>query len=175
MNEIIDETLSSVEQLYSTLIAGGAQRSSNGRSATSERDLELVGQLHDQLDRMVAAIDAVASRSGMSRAHWSPRAAMWNEADAIVFAVDLPDVAEDDIEIKVEPFMLNVRGQRRSPWLAAGCQVTGSDLLVGTFSRSFALAVPVTREHVHAQLANGVLAIRVTTTAPAQPSKISIT
>ncbi|MGE0547485.1 MAG: Hsp20/alpha crystallin family protein [Kofleriaceae bacterium] len=148
MNEIIDETIERVAQLYTTLVGVTTQREPNETSTT---------------------------RPVGSPPSWSPRAAMWNEDGAVVIALDVADVAPEQVAIKVAPFAITVLGERRPPWPTGTRYVAGCELSIGSFSRTFALSTQVTRDYVSARLEAGVLAIRIASGTRAQPSKISIT
>ena len=92
--------------------------------------------------------------------------------DEIVFFADVPGVKQADLEITLDDGVLTVKGQRRyeghnkeKVWLGRA---------YGAFQRSFTLPDTVDPERLSADLADGVLTIRVAQTPKAKPRKITI-
>lgn len=92
--------------------------------------------------------------------------------EEIVFTADVPGVKEEDLEITLDDGVLTIKGQRRY-------QGNGKDKVwlgrsYGSFSRSFTLPDTVDPEHLTADLADGVLTVRVGQQPKAKPRKITI-
>jgi len=92
--------------------------------------------------------------------------------DEIVLTADVPGVKKEDIEITLEDGLLTLKGQRRyeghgkdKVWLGRG---------YGAFERSYTLPDTVDAERLSAELADGVLTIRVPQSPKAKPRKITI-
>ncbi len=92
--------------------------------------------------------------------------------DEIVFVCDVPGLKKDDLEITLEADTLTIKGQRRYEgdendrvWLGRA---------YGSFERSFTLPDVVDPEHMTADLADGVLTIRVPKKPEAKPRRIEI-
>ncbi len=93
--------------------------------------------------------------------------------DEIVFTADVPGVKQEDLEITLDAGVLTIKGQRRY-------QGNGKDKVLlgrsyGSFAKSFTLPDTVDPEHLSADLADGVLTIRVAQQPKAKPRKITIT
>lgn len=92
--------------------------------------------------------------------------------DEIVFTADVPGLKQDDLEITLDDGVLTIKGQRRyegndkdKVWLGRS---------YGTFSKSFNLPDTVDPEKLTADLADGVLTVRVAQQPKSKPRKISI-
>jgi len=92
--------------------------------------------------------------------------------EEIVFTADVPGLKHDDLEITLDDGVLTIKGQRRY-------QGNGKDKVwlgrsYGAFQRSFTLPDTVDPERLSADLADGVLTVRVAQMPKAKPRKISI-
>jgi HSP20 family protein len=92
--------------------------------------------------------------------------------DGLVLTCDVPGTRKEDLEITVENRTLTLKGTRRFD------SEQGEQVLLGrsygSFSRVFALSDDVDVEQLHAELADGVLSVRLPTHPPAAPRKIAI-
>jgi HSP20 family protein len=93
--------------------------------------------------------------------------------DEIVFVADVPGLKQEDVEITLDDGVLTIKGQRRyegnnkdKVWLGRS---------YGSFHRSFTLPETVDPERLTAELADGVLTVRVPQQPKAKPRKIAIT
>jgi HSP20 family protein len=92
--------------------------------------------------------------------------------EEIVFTADVPGLKQEDIEITLDDGVLTIKGQRRY-------QGNGKDKVwlgrsYGSFTRSFTLPDTVDPERLSADLADGVLTVRVAQQPKARPRKITI-
>jgi HSP20 family protein len=92
--------------------------------------------------------------------------------DAVVFVCDVPGVRRDDLEITLENRVLTIRGTRK-PDVAQNEQVM-LGRAYGSFSRSYTLPDSVDDSKLAADLADGVLTIRIPKLAKAKPRRIQI-
>ena len=103
---------------------------------------------------------------------YSPAIDVRATADEIVFVCDVPGLKQDDLEVTVESGTLTIKGQRRyeggekdQVWLGRS---------YGAFERSFTLPDLVNVDDMTADLADGVLTIRVPKKPQAKPRRIQI-
>jgi HSP20 family protein len=90
----------------------------------------------------------------------------------IVFCFDVPGIKREDLEVIVENGTLTVKGERKyeydqneKVWLGRS---------YGAFTRSFQLPDDVDAEKLSAELADGVLTVKVAKHPKAQPRRIPI-
>jgi HSP20 family protein len=98
---------------------------------------------------------------------WTPPIDVYETEDRYVIAAELPGLARDDIELRIEHSRLTIRGQRTDR-AASGGQVLHFHQVErghGAFTRSFEFAAMIEVDGVSADLTNGVL----TVTLPKKP------
>jgi HSP20 family molecular chaperone IbpA len=93
-----------------------------------------------------------------------------NELELLVIA-DLPGVARQDLEIRLEDTELTIEGRRRPA--PAGTPIR-SEYRPADFRRSFALPSGIDREAVDAQLTDGVLRLKLPKAAAVRPRRIEV-
>lgn len=103
---------------------------------------------------------------------FSPAVDLRANEDEIVVTADVPGIELKDLEITLEDSVLTLKGKR-------SFEGNGKDKVwlgrsYGTFTRSFTLPDTVDPERVSADLANGVLTIRVAQQPKVKPRRISI-
>lgn len=92
--------------------------------------------------------------------------------EEIVFTADVPGIKQDDLEITLDDGVLTVKGQRR--YEGNGKDKVWLGRSYGSFTRSFTLPETVDPERLSADLADGVLTIRVAQQPKPKPRKITI-
>lgn len=92
--------------------------------------------------------------------------------EEIVLTADVPGVKHEDIDITLDDGVLTVKGQRKYP--GDGKDKVWLGRSYGAFARSFTLPDTVDPERLSADLADGVLTIRVAQQAKARPRRITI-
>jgi HSP20 family protein len=93
--------------------------------------------------------------------------------DAIVFVADVPGIKQEDLEVTLDDGVLTIKGQRR--YEGTGKEKVWLGRSYGAFQRSFTLPETVDPEKLTADLADGVLTVRVAQLPRAKPRRISIT
>ena len=102
----------------------------------------------------------VAAGAGESPAGpWSPPVDIFETHDRIVLRVDLPGVARDEFELRVEEGVLVLRGHRRSPGEVRPEDMHQAERPHGPFMRSFSLPQGIDQVGIRAAHRNGVLEI----------------
>jgi HSP20 family protein len=90
----------------------------------------------------------------------------------LVFVCDVPGVKQDDLEVTLENHVLTIKGIRKFEGKEDEQVMLGR--AYGPFSRSYTLPDYVDEEKLAAQLADGVLTVRIPKQARAKPRKIPI-
>jgi HSP20 family protein len=105
---------------------------------------------------------------GTRLADWlTPAAEASQNGDAYRIAVELPGVAEDDINVTVEDGVLQIRGEKKSEREEKGDTWYFSERQFGSFSRSFRLPTDTDAGGIKAEMKDGVL----TLTVPKKPTQ----
>ena len=91
--------------------------------------------------------------------------------DELVFVCDVPGVRRDDLEILVEGGVLTIKGTRRPPTSADRAI---SERAFGAFASRYTLPDYVDPERISADLADGVLTVKVPKQPKAKPRRIQI-
>jgi HSP20 family protein len=114
--------------------------------------------IFDALERSIA---------GSSR--W-PQVDIEDTDDETILIADLPGMREDDVEVTVKAPKLIVRGERKP----ADARYVTRQRFHGSFERIFELGEAYDLDRVDANLADGVLTIRLAKAARAKPRRIKL-
>jgi len=90
----------------------------------------------------------------------------------VALVCDVPGVRQEDLEITLANRVLTIKGKRRFESSETEQVMLGRSY--GSFSRSYALPDALDDEKLAADLADGVLTIRIPKLPKAQPRKIQI-
>lgn len=111
---------------------------------------------------------------GVSGRAWLPPVDVREKDDALMFAVELPGLSKEDVDITLENNVLTIAGERKFEKEAKGEEYHRLERSYGHFTRSFTLPSSVRTDKVDANFDNGVLHIRLPKQESAKPKKISI-
>ncbi len=100
-----------------------------------------------------------------------PAADIWETEDQVILRLDMPGVAKDGVEVKVERDTLNIHG--KAPAAPAGTALY-CEQRVGDFQRQFTLSEDLDRESIDAEMDAGVLTIRIGKAEQVKPRTIQI-
>ena len=99
---------------------------------------------------------------GARLAEWiAPLAEASGNEDHYKITVELPGVAEDDIDLNVEDGVVTLKGQKRTEREESGDTWFFCERQYGSFSRSFRLPPDADPKGVNAALKDGVLTISI--------------
>jgi HSP20 family protein len=132
-----------------------------------------MASLENRLNRLFnEAGGPFASTEGVGP--WLPPVDVVEEQDRLVFRAEIPGVAKDDIDVKVENGTLILRGEKKQEKEIETQTAHRVERFYGTFSRSFVLPTSINADGIQARYKDGVLEIVLPKTAEAKPRKISI-
>lgn len=115
------------------------------------------------------------NREGTSlRSGFAPAVDIFEEKDAIFVKAELPGIKADDIHINVENDVLTLHGERKLEREDTRDGYHRIERSYGTFTRSFALPKTVDADRVEAEMADGVLTLRIPKKAAAEPRRVSV-
>jgi HSP20 family protein len=97
-----------------------------------------------------------------------------NAHQEIVLKAELPGIAREDIDLRVENNTLTLRGERKRDTEVKQEQYHRVERAYGAFSRSFSLPSRIDTEKVRAEFKDGVLAITLPVKAEARPRQIEV-
>lgn len=130
-----------------------------------------VSAVHNELSRFM---NGLFEGNGRATQSWVPTLDAWETDEALVYAFDLPGVAQDKISVEVEDGTLTVTAERERSAEASRDQFHRLERRHGAFSRTVGLPQGVTEDAIKASYKDGVLEIRVPKPEQAKPKKIAI-
>lgn len=104
----------------------------------------------------------------------TPRVDVLEDDTGITLLADMPGVAKEALEIKVESDTLLIEGMVSSATPQA-MEATYAEVRVPRYRRSFTLSRELDAGRIDAQLKDGVLKLRIPKHEQAQPRRISVT
>jgi len=105
---------------------------------------------------------------------WVPALDVWETDSDVVYAFDLPGIAEDKISIEVKDDTLTVSAERERTEETSDDRYYRFERRHGSFSRAVGLPQGVDEGQISASYRNGVLEIRVPKPAEQKPRKIEL-
>ena len=136
-----------------------------------------LSQMQDRINRIFG--DAYTRRFDSDdltqRGEWLPPVDIYENAhQEIVLKAELPGIAREDIDLRVENNTLTLRGERKREADVKTEQYHRVERSYGSFSRSFALPTRIDTEKVRAEFKDGVLTIALPVKAEAKPRQIEV-
>lgn len=135
-----------------------------------------LAQMQDRINRIFG--DAFTRRYDddvMQRGEWAPPVDIFENGDQeIVLRAELPGVAKEDIDVRVENNTLTLRGERKRETEVKQEQYHRVERVYGAFSRSFSLPSRIDSDKVRADFKDGVLTITLPVREEAKPRQISV-
>jgi HSP20 family protein len=111
-----------------------------------------------QLKQMFESVQA-AKQQQMQQVAWIPRASVFTSDSNVLFQVEIPGVAKEELSVTIAGGELVVRGQRRQPCGDSTMRPVVVEQAWGTFERRFPAPPWCNPDKVHAKYAHGVLEI----------------
>lgn len=105
---------------------------------------------------------------------WAPSVDIYETENELVIKADLPEVAEKDIDVRVENSTLTVRGERKLDQKVKEENYLRMERPYGFFSRSFSLPNTVNTEQIQAQYNDGVLMVTLPKRSESKPKQVRI-
>jgi HSP20 family molecular chaperone IbpA len=104
---------------------------------------------------------------------YSPYTDIYETSDAVIVTMEVPGVEKSAIDIRLEKNVLTVTGNIDSRKYE-GLEPIYSEYNVGNFVRSFTLSTKINSEGIEANVADGVLTVRLPKAAEAVARRIEI-
>ena len=111
-----------------------------------------------------------------TRGAWVPAVDIYEtDTHTLVLKVELPDVAREDIDLRVENNTLTITGQKQRDKDVKEEQYHRIERTFGAFSRTFTLPPTVDAGKIGAEFKNGVLSVTLPLREEAKPRQIQVT
>lgn len=107
-------------------------------------------------------------------AAWAPPVDISETPDQLVFQVELPGFAQEDLKLRAENGVLTLEGERKFEKETERKAYHRVERAYGRFVRAFSLPVNVDAEKITASLVDGVLTIELPKREEAKPKSIPI-
>jgi HSP20 family protein len=133
-----------------------------------------INSLQDQVNRL---FDETFSRGRSAESEmgtWAPAVDIYETEQELVLKADLPEVIQQEIDIRIENNMLTIRGERKFHNEVSQDNYLRIERAYGPFTRSFSLPNTINTEAIKADYRNGVLSIRMPKREESRPKQIRI-
>ncbi len=129
-------------------------------------------------DRMTRLFDETVSRiwkeEGMARGGWTPPVDVAERENELVLKIDLPEMNQNEIEIKVEENTLIIQGERKFVKEMPDESYVQIERPYGSFHRTFTLSRRIDQDKIKASYKDGVLRIVLSKKETVRPQKIRL-
>ncbi len=126
--------------------------------------------LQEKMNRLFKEVTVVSD----SKDSWVPLVDIYEIQEAIVIKVDLPEVAQEDIQVNLDGDKLTLTGKRNLPTGIEKEQFHCMERFYGQFNRQFTLPSNVDPEKINADYKMGVLTITLPKIAPKIAKQIKV-
>jgi len=144
----------------------------DGRGFDPFHELAVLQQRMGQLMTAMLGTDRLTGTGLLGRGMWTPLADVTETDDAYLVEIDVPGVNRKDLTVEIAGTELRVAGEivekEKVGWLRRRTR------RVGQFAYRTTLPADIDADHVTADLADGVLAVRVPKTEAAKPRRITV-
>jgi HSP20 family protein len=130
-----------------------------------------IAQLQGEMSRLFTGL---LEGQGRTSQGWVPALDIWETESELVYAFDLPGLAEDQIQIEVQDDTLSISGERERETREEGYRFFRYERRYGSFARAVGLPAGVDEAKIDASYENGVLEIRVPKPEEAKPRRIQL-
>ncbi len=130
-----------------------------------------VAAAHNELSRLM---NGLLEGNGRQEQAWVPTVDVWERDDSLVYAFDLPGIAQDAISVEVEDGALTVSATRERSSEISNDRYHRVERRHGSFSRTVGLPQGVSEDSIKASYTDGVLEITVPKPEQAKPKRIEV-
>ena len=123
---------------------------------------------------MSRLMNGLLEGNGRTTQAWVPTLDVWETADELVYAFDLPGVSEDKIALELHDDTLTVSAEREQHEDVSGERYFRRERRFGSFTRAVGLPQGTDESKVNAEYKDGVLEVHVAKPEEQKPRKIRI-
>ena len=129
--------------------------------------------LQEQVNRLFeSSFPAKGEASALTT--WAPAVDIYETENELVIKADLPEVNEQELDVRVENNTLTIGGERKFDDKVKEENYLRVERSYGSFSRSFSLPTTVNTEAIKAEYKNGVLTVELPKRAESKPKQVKI-
>jgi HSP20 family protein len=133
--------------------------------------LRELAALQNEMSRFLGS--TLGEGNGQQRG-WVPAVDVWETENEVVYAFDVPGIAEDKISIELEDNALTISGERERTQEVSDERFYRFERRFGSFSRTIGLPQNVSEDQINAKYNDGVLEVRVAKPETPKPRRIQI-
>ena len=130
-----------------------------------------IAALQNEMSRFM---NGLLEGNGRTNQAWVPALDVWETESEIVYALDLPGIAEDKISVELDDGALTITGEREQTQEESDERVHRFERRFGKFSRTVGVPQGVTERDVSADYKNGVLEVHVRKPEQPKPKRIQV-
>ena len=138
-----------------------------------DRMFQTMDLLHNRMNRLFPEYGRSSAIPAWTVTQGGPRTNLYDLGDSLEMKVEVPGVAKDALNVKVQGNYLEISGSRKSD-APDGYSSHRVERGTTSFTRSFTLPSDVDTGKVEAQLTNGVLTLTLPKLEAAKPKQITI-
>jgi HSP20 family protein len=129
--------------------------------------------LQEQVNRLFES-SFPAKGEAAALTNWAPAVDIYETENELVIKADLPEVNEQELDVRVENNTLTIGGERKFEDKVKEENYLRVERSYGSFSRSFSLPTTVNTEAIKAEYKNGVLTVELPKRAESKPKQVKI-
>jgi HSP20 family protein len=127
---------------------------------------------HSEINRL---FDDTIARGQLAQGEWTPAVNIRETDMALTFAVELPGVKLENVEVTADDGILTIRGEKTEERKEGEeGRYHLAERSYGSFTRRFQLPQGVDGEKIEAEFADGMLEVRIPKAALPQPKRIPV-
>ena len=129
--------------------------------------------MKDKQDKSLEKVNREEMEPVRNERTYVPVTDIHEKEDAIVVRCDMPDVTQEQVDIHLDNYELEITGKQTGE-TPEGYDLLSSEYGTGIFRRKFSIPQLIDRDRIRARLQNGVLEIELPKAEQARPRKIAI-
>ena len=133
--------------------------------------LRELASLQSEMSRFM---NGMLEGNGRTAQSWVPALDVWETENELVYAFDLPGIAEEAITVEFEDGSLTVSAERNRDSALSQDRFYRHERRFGSFSRTIGLPQGVAEDGISAKSENGVLEIHVRKPEQPKPRRIQV-
>ena len=135
---------------------------------------EPIRELATLQTEMSRLMNGLFEGNGRAAQDWIPAVDVWETDQELVYAFDLPGVAEEQISIELHDDTLTVSAERERVNDTTEAGFVRFERRFGTFTRALGVPAGVTEDAIGADYRDGVLEVRIAKPEAPKPRRIQV-